>query len=414
MKSEIKILILEDNTNDADLLYRELKKSGLNFISKVVSTHDEFENALESFLPDLILSDYSLPAFDATTAFRIKQNKYPQIPFIIVSGIIGEENAVELIKEGVTDYAQKNTLFTLVPKITRALNEKKEREEKLIIAEKLKQQTIELIIANKELLIQNQEKERRTADLIAANKELLAFTYVSSHDLQEPLRKIQAFISVILKKENENLSEMGKTNFLKVSTAAGRMQQLILDLLDFSRVNTGERKFENTDLNMIIDEVKNDLNDMILEKQATIESTDLCPCNIIAFQIRQLMHNLIGNALKFSIPGNPVHILIKNKIINGRTLNSLDGNNEVGEEKFSAGKDYCHIMVKDNGIGFEPHFSKRIFEVFQKLHEKEVYAGTGIGLAIVKKIVDNHNGIITATSELKEGATFDIYIPATQ
>ncbi len=414
MNPKIKILVIEDNANDADLLNRELKKSGLNFICEVVSTRDEFENALERFNPDLILSDYSLPAFDATTAFRIKQNKYPHIPFIIVSGIIGEENAVDLIKEGVTDYAQKNKLFTLFPKITRALHEKKEKEEKIIIAEKLKKQTIELIIANKELLIQNQEKEKRTVDLIAANKELLTFTYASSHDLQEPLRKIQTFISVILQKENENLSEIGKTNFLKVSSAAKRMQQLIMDLLDFSRVNTSERKFEKTDLNIIIEEVKSELNEMIKEKQATIEVTELIPCHIIPFQIRQLMHNLIGNSLKFSQPGTPVHILIKNKIINGSTLNSLDINTKAGQEKFSSVKEYCHITIKDNGIGFEPHFSERIFEVFQKLHEKEVYAGTGIGLAIVKKIVENHNGIITATSELKEGATFDIYIPTSQ
>jgi len=414
MNPEIKILLIEDNPNDADLLYRELKKSGFNFIFEVVSTCEEFENALESMNPDLILSDYSLPSFDATRAFRIKQNKYPLIPFIIVSGIIGEENAVELIKEGVTDYAQKNKLFTLSPKITRALNDKKEQEEKLIIAEKLKRQTIELIIANKELLKQNLEKERRTADLIAVNKELLAFTYISSHDLQEPLRKIQIFISIILQKEMENLSEIGKTNFLQVSSAAKRMQQLIADLLDYARVNTSERKFERTDLNILIEEVKSELSEMIHEKQATIEVSELHPCNIIAFQIRQLMLNLIGNSLKFSLPGTPVHVLIKNKIINGNTLNSYEFKSKAGPGKFSSGKEYCHITVKDNGIGFEPHFSERIFEVFQKLHEKEVYAGTGIGLAIVKKIVENHNGIIVATSELKEGATFDIYIPSSQ
>src|SRR4051812_4997129 len=102
--SEIKILVLEDNLNDADLLDRELKKSGLRFISKIVKTGDEFRHALQSFNPDIILSDYSLPAFDAVAAFRFKQNLNPHIPFIIVSGIIGEENAVELIKEGVTDY----------------------------------------------------------------------------------------------------------------------------------------------------------------------------------------------------------------------------------------------------------------------------------------------------------------------
>src|SRR5476651_1423381 len=148
MKANLKILILEDNQSDADLLCRALKKSGLSFIAEIVQTREEYENALQNFNPDIILSDYSLPAFDAATAFRIKQNKSPHIPFIIVSGIIGEENAVELIKIGVTDYAPKDKLFALIPKITRALKETQERKEKIIIDEKLKRQTAELVIAN--------------------------------------------------------------------------------------------------------------------------------------------------------------------------------------------------------------------------------------------------------------------------
>jgi len=129
----------------------------------------------------------------------------------------------------------------------------------------------------------------------------------------------------------------------------------------------------------------------------------LCPANIIAFQFRQLMHNLIGNALKYSKPKHPPHIIIKSRIVKGSKLNN---------KKLSPDKNYCHITVQDNGIGFEPQFSERIFEVFQKLHGKEEYEGTGIGLAIVKKIVENHNGIITTTSKLNKGATFDIYIPS--
>src|SRR4029077_17475947 len=141
----------------------------------------------------------------------------------------------------------------------------------------------------------------------------------------------------------------------------------------------------------------------ILEKHGVVENTENCSANIIPFQFRQLMYNLISNALKFSIPEKPSRIVIKSEIVKGSQLNN---------EKLSPDKNYCHITIKDNGIGFEPHFRERIFEVFQKLHGKEVYAGTGIGLAIVKKIVENHNGIISATSELNKGAQFDIYIPA--
>ncbi len=173
MVPNLKILILEDNQSDADLLHRELRKSGLSFTSEIVQTREGFENALQNFHPDIILSDYSLPSFDGVTAFRIKQNRFPNIPFIIVSGIIGEENAVELIKIGVTDYAPKDKLLTLPHKIKRALKDTKERQEKIFIDEKLKIQTAELIIANKELVFQNGEKEIRAAELVIANKELL-------------------------------------------------------------------------------------------------------------------------------------------------------------------------------------------------------------------------------------------------
>jgi PAS domain S-box-containing protein len=149
MAPNLKILILEDNESDADLLKRELKKSGLNFTYETVQTRTEFEDAL-------ILSDYSLPSFDAVTAFRIKQNKLPHIPFIIVSGTIGEENAVELIKAGVTDYISKNKLVTLSTKINRALNDTQARKEKIITDEKLK-------ISNQELLELNQELEIRVS-----------------------------------------------------------------------------------------------------------------------------------------------------------------------------------------------------------------------------------------------------------
>ena len=278
-----------------------------------------------------------------------------------------------------------------------------QNEEKEKRAEEKEKRAAELIIANKELAFQNEEKEKRAAELIIANKELLAFTYISSHDLQEPLRKIQTFVTVILDSEDDNLSDNGKYYFQRMQLAAGRMQQLIEDLLAFSRISTTDHKFEETNMHTIADEIKTDLKDTIQEKQAVIETHNLGIANIIPFQFRQLLYNLISNALKFSVPGTPARILLSSEIVNGSKINN---------EKLSREKSYCHITIKDNGIGFEPEFSERIFEVFQKLHGKEVYAGTGIGLAIVKKIVENHNGFISATSELNQGATFDIYIPA--
>jgi DNA-binding NtrC family response regulator len=140
MENKLKILILEDNQADVNLLLHELKRSGLDFASAVVQTKDGFENALQRFVPDIILSDYSLPSFDGVTAFHIKQNTIPNIPFIIVSGTIGEENAVELIKNGITDFVLKDKLFTLTTKITRALKDAEEKKEKIITDKKLKTQ----------------------------------------------------------------------------------------------------------------------------------------------------------------------------------------------------------------------------------------------------------------------------------
>lgn len=184
--------------------------------------------------------------------------------------------------------------------------------------------------------------------------------------------------------------------------AAVRMRILIQDLLSFSQVSIAERKFETIDLTLIVDEVKAELADTIHEKHATIEIIETCSLHVIVFQFRQLLNNLITNSLKFSNPSRPSHIQIAGRMVTGNKLT----------KQLSDGEAYCHLTVKDNGIGFEPQFSELIFEVFQRLHGKEFYAGTGIGLAIVKKIVDNHHGFIAASSELDKGATFDIYIPS--
>ena len=170
----LSILIVEDNEFDADLIHRELKKSQINFISKVIKTAEEYENAIHAAKPEIVLSDYSLPGFDGVTAFQIKQRLCPSIPFIIVSGVIGEENAVELIKSGVTDFVSKDKLFTLSQKITRALMETQERDKKNYIAKQLESQTEQLIIANKELIFQNQEKEKRAEDLSTISFDLEA------------------------------------------------------------------------------------------------------------------------------------------------------------------------------------------------------------------------------------------------
>ena len=243
------------------------------------------------------------------------------------------------------------------------------------------------------------EKNR---ELQKMNKELEAFTYISSHDLQEPLRKIQTYAGRILEKEHEQLSESGKDMFNRMREASRRMQTLIQELLAFSRISAAERKFEPTNFNELLEEVKEEFKEVIKEKKVTIEMTELCEVKAIRFQLRQLLHNLIGNSIKFSKPDTPLRILIKSEMAKGADLPN---------PMLPANKEFCHITIIDNGIGFDNQFSNKIFEVFQKLHGKEEYPGTGIGLAVVKKIIENHEGFITASSELGKGARFDIYIP---
>lgn len=244
--------------------------------------------------------------------------------------------------------------------------------------------------------------EKQNEELVKMNKELESFNYISSHDLQEPLRKIQVIASRLLETEHQNLSNTGKEYFNRLEKSAHRMQTLIRDLLAYSRANTAEGKFENTDLKAIVEEVKIEFNEIIKEKRATIEANDLGNCNVMRFQFLQLMTNLISNSLKFSKPEIAPHIIVKSKIVKGSDLDN---------DKLLPDANYCHLTISDNGIGFEPQYSEMVFEVFKRLHGKDKYIGTGIGLAIVKKIVENHHGIVTATSELNKGVTFDIYIP---
>ncbi len=240
-------------------------------------------------------------------------------------------------------------------------------------------------------------------ELEKMNKELQAFAYISSHYLQEPLRKIQTFASLISEKENDTLSENGKNLFKRMQSSAARMQALIDDLLAYSRTQTSDADFKKVTLSSIIETVIADLDEEIQQKHARIDFNATCELNIIIFQFQQLFYNLISNSLKFSHAERPLHISINSEYIKGSSANN---------EKLTSETTYCHICFTDNGIGFEPRYNEKIFELFQRLHGRNEYNGTGIGLAIVKKIVENHNGMITARGQLGSGASFDIYLPS--
>jgi light-regulated signal transduction histidine kinase (bacteriophytochrome) len=262
-------------------------------------------------------------------------------------------------------------------KVTRDLTARKKAEENL------RQYAHNLELKNKEL----DEK----------NKELESFSYVASHDLQEPLRKILVFSTRIA--NQENFSEKSRDYQNRIINACNRMQMLIDALLTYSHANTNTIKFEETDLNIMLEEVKRDLSELIDDNAARIDSTPLPTLKVMPLQFQQLFHNILSNAIKYRNKDITPHISITASVVANDMI------------LLSTKKEAYKISIADNGIGFEQQYASRIFELFQRLHGKTEYAGTGVGLAICKRIVQNHNGVITAESEFGKGATFHIYIP---
>ncbi|PKQ46101.1 CHASE3 domain-containing protein [Confluentibacter flavum] len=244
--------------------------------------------------------------------------------------------------------------------------------------------------------------EERNLELERNNKELSAFNYVASHDLQEPLRKIQTFLSRFEDKEASKLSDSGVLYVDRIKNAATRMRMLIDDLLQFSRTNKADKAFEVADINTLLENAKLDLAESITDENAIIASNHIPSIKVIPFQIQQLFSNLITNSLKYKSNDRTPEIRITySKVIASEEPRILRPK-----------KPYYHkIKFSDNGIGFDNKYAENIFVLFNRLHNKHEYSGTGIGLSICKKIVENHQGFIFANGKPNIGATFTIYLP---
>ena len=379
MNEVLNVLCLEDSPRDAEIMRELLIDAGYDLNIDCTAVEKEFVSLLRSHKYDIILSDFKLPGFDGFTALRWSVEICPNVPFICISGTVGEETAVELLKKGAVDYILKDRLVRLPSAIQRALDEAKEKEARQR-AEK------ELVSLNTQL---EQRVIERTYQLEAANKELEAFTYSVSHDLRAPLRAVDGFSKFVLEDYENKLDSEGKRLLNLIRTNIQKMDQLITDLLALSRVTRGELSFSGIDMTQMAIS--------IFKESAAPDVTDKISLTVDPLPegyadptyMRQVWTNLIANAIKFSS---------KKK----KPVIKIGGSKENGFNVY---------FVKDNGVGFNPEYTHKLFGVFQRLHKSDDFEGTGVGLAIIQRIIHRHGGKVWAEGEEGKGATFYFSLP---
>lgn len=276
-------------------------------------------------------------------------------------------------------------------KLERELHKKVEESQSLINAE-----------LEKKVAERTQDLREKNAELEYKNMELKSFTYISSHDLQEPLRKLQIMSSYIRTKAADNLPAKANLYLERISQSAARMQELIKDLLAYSDTQFSDRHFEELDLYKPVSAVLAEYHHQLKQSRAQIEIGEMVKAKVIPSQLQHLLINLVDNAIKFSHPDRPLIL----------EISSLKGKGIIFDfEALDPDKTYSVLFIEDNGIGIDPVNSGRIFKIFQKIPQKEGTAGTGIGLAIVKRIMENHRGEVNVHSKKEGGTIFELYFP---
>lgn len=267
----------------------------------------------------------------------------------------------------------------------------------------VKERTEELQALNEELIATNEELSEANANLTRANRDLEQFAYVASHDLQEPLRKIQIFSNILTDRFSSDVSEGASRYIQKIRASADRMSSLIKDLLDYARLVNNRPKFTHVDLNIVLKDVIVDYELLVNQKKILINTDHLPSVEAIPIQMNQLFYNLIGNSIKFIRKGIQPVINIRSRILDQEEIKKYP--------KLKSNRKYVEITVSDNGIGFSQQYADKIFTIFQQLNDKSTYGGYGIGLSLCQRIVENHYGVIFAAGTENEGASFTFIIP---
>ncbi len=358
--TKLRLLIVEDDALDVELELRAMRSSGFAANADVVQSAEDFLDHVRRNTYDLVLADYNLPSWNGMQSVELLRQQGLDIPVILVTGALGELRAVECIKQGAADYVLKDNLPRLPESARRALREKKLRE----------------------------EHRQAQEELARSNRDLEQFAYVASHDLQEPLRMVATYTQLLAERYKGKLDENADKYIQYAVDGALRMQQLVQDLLAFSRIGRTDKEFQILDCNEVLGTALKNLQTSIQESRAQIERGGLPSVTGNRSQLTQVFQNLIGNGIKFH-GGRPPDIRVSAEL---------------------SGKEWL-FSVCDNGIGIEREHLDSIFVIFKRLHTRAEYPGNGIGLAICKKIIEQHGGRIWAESEPGQGTTFKFTLP---
>lgn len=410
LSARIKILLVDDKENNLLSMESVLWQDGYQLV-KATSGKEALKILLKEMDFTLILMDVEMPELNGfeTAAMIYHREKLKHIPIIFVTAhSYGDDNVFKGYKAGAVDYIYKpvqpellRAKVAIFAELYRKNHQLMQQEEKLLgINKSLEIEIKDRILSEEKVNVLNKQLLENIQQLESINKELDRFAYMASHDLQEPLRKIRIFSERISVKYSDDLDAEGKVYIDKMQLACEKMQYLINDILAFSKLNIEKEAMVNADINSIIDEVLADMEFEIQEKNAKVEVSKIPKLNVHPRLIKPLFQNLISNSLKYSKKEIDPVVKISAKLDEPLKENHL---NPVGK--------FCRINVEDNGVGFEQEYADQVFTMFKRLHVGSEYKGTGIGLAICKKIVEQHKGFISVKSEVNKGSTFIISLP---